>query len=133
VSDHSTKRPSTHADLSDYQRRGQTLFSWNVALAEHPEVEQHIVKAKLEARKLGFEFDYNEIRVPLTHDELEKNLRAAQQKFDNGLDYYADILAGKKTYADMEWSHKNAAEYYAEREGITKPSEVQALSFTAKD
>jgi hypothetical protein len=121
-------RPETHADLSDYQTRGQTLFSWNVALAEHPEVEQYIVKAKLEARKLGFEFEYNEIRVPLTTAELDKRLDEAQRKFDNGLDYYADILAGKTTYAELEWIHKNAAEYYAEREGITAPSKVVPLA-----
>ena len=121
-------RPSTHADLSDYQRRGATLFSWNTALAENPEVEQWIVKAKLECRKRGFEFDYNEVRVPLTKAELDKRLDEAQRKYDNGLDYYADVVSGKKTYADMEWSHKNAAEYYAECEKITRPSEVTPLS-----
>lgn len=121
-------RPSTHADLSDYQRRGQTLFSWNVTLAEHPEVEQWIVKAKLEARKQGFEFDYNEVRIPLSSDELDKKLEDAQQKYDNGLEFYADILAGTKTYADFDWSQKNAADYYAECEKITRPSEVTPLA-----
>jgi hypothetical protein len=95
-------RPSTHADLSVYQRRGATLFSWNVALAEQPEVEQWIVKAKLQARKQGFEFDYNEVRVPLTEAELDKRLVDAQQKYDNGIEFYADVVSGVKTYAELE-------------------------------
>jgi hypothetical protein len=126
-------RPSTHADLEDYRTQGHTLFNWYSDLAKHPAIEQHIVKAKIEALRLGFEVTTTEVRVPQTEAELDEKLRDQQERYDKGCELYAELLAGPRYFADLTYTEKNRAEYYAEREGITSPSSLTKLSFERND
>lgn len=121
-------RPTTHDDLDDYRRQGHTLFNWYADLSKHPVVEQHVVKAKIEAARLGFEVTTTEIRVPLTTKELDERLGELQERYDKGLDLYAELIAGPRYYSEFSYAEKNRADYYAEREGIVSPDKVEKLS-----
>lgn len=121
-------RPSTHDDLDDYRRQGHTLFNWYSDLGKHPVVEQHIVKAKLEAERLGYEVTHSEVRVPLTTKELDTKLKEQQDRYDQGLDIYAELVAGPREYADLTYSEKGRAEFYAECEGVVAPDKVEKIT-----
>ena len=121
-------RPETHADLDEYQRRGHTIFVWYTDLAKHPAIEQHVVKAKLEAQRMGFDITGSEITVPLTNKELAEKIAELQERYDKGLDLYAALLSGEREYIDMKYSDRNCAEFYALREDITSPDKVRPLS-----
>jgi len=123
-----SRRPTDHSDLDDYQTHGTTIFNWYQDLAKYPEVEQHIVRAKVEARKLGFELTNSEVRVPLTEKELDTKVEEIQKRYDLGLDLYAELVAGPRYYSDFTWSEKNRVDYYAEREGIVSPEKVEKIS-----
>ncbi len=111
-------RPTTHADLSDYQRQGDTIFSWNYNLGDQPEVEQWIVKAKLEARKRGLEIGQTEVRVPKTVEALDSALLSAQSRWDNGEAQYAAVKNGHCSFVDLGYSDKSDANFYANCEGL---------------
>lgn len=118
-------RPTTHADLSDYQRQGEVIFTWNYKLPEHPEVEQWLVKAKLEARKKGFEITQTEVRVPKTRAELDAALKEAQDRWDSGEVSYQDLANGHRSYDALSWTEKNAANFYASCEGIANVEAIR--------
>jgi hypothetical protein len=117
-------RPESHADLSEYQRQGHALFSWQSPLDKFPEVQVHLVAAKVAAKKLGMQLTEFEVRNPLTKDELDDKLSTDQDKWDRGTRVYAEILTGYSEFGALTWTDKNAATYYAEREGLEHPSKI---------
>lgn len=126
-------RPTTHDDLDDYQRQGHTIFNWYSDLGKYPTVEQHVVKAKIEAARLGHDVTTTEIRVPLTTKELDEKVRDIQDRYDKGLEIYAELVAGPRYYSDLSYSDKNRADYYAQREGIVSPDKVEKISTARTD
>jgi hypothetical protein len=117
-------RPATHDDLTEYERQGEALFSWQYGLDKVPSVQHHIVQAKITALKLGFEVAQNEVRTVLTEKELDKKLAAAQEKWDLGMVIYDQLLTRHRAYDELPWQDKNAATFYADRESLTHPSKI---------
>jgi len=124
----SSNRPSTHDDLDEYQKQGHCIFNWYSDLGKYPAVEQHIVKAKLEAQRLGFQVTHSEIRVPLTTEELDAKLVDIQERYDKGLVLYTELVAGSRYYSDFTYTEKNQADYCAEREGLVPADKVEKIS-----
>lgn len=117
-------RPSKHTDLDEYQRQGNTIFTWYSSIAEHPEVEQHIVKAKLEARRLGYEITGMEVRVPLSTKELDSKLADQQARYDRGEKIYHDLELGPQVYADLTYSERGAVDYFAQCDELVAPEKL---------
>lgn len=118
--------PETPADLDDYERRGDLLFSWENNLGRHPQVEQHIVAAKLAAVKLGFGVDNNEVRIPATEAQLAERIANKRERWTVGGQLYNRLLAEEIDWADLTYSEQGAARYYATREDVLAPDRLAA-------
>jgi len=117
-------RPETHADLTEYERQGETIFSWQYGLDKLPSVQHHIVQAKITALKLGLEVAQTEVRTVLTTKELDAKLAENQEKWDLGMVTYDQLLNRAVEYGDLDWQARNAATFYANREDLTHPSKI---------
>lgn len=117
-------RPTTHADLTEYERQGEMIFSWQPALDKLPSVQHHIVQAKITALKLGFEVAQSEVRTVLTTKELDAKLAENQQRWDLGMVTYDQLLNRAAEYSELDWQARNAATFYANREDLTHPSKI---------
>ena len=89
-------RPETIEDVPSYMRTPFEVFSWEPAyLTGHPEIEQHIVAARIAAKQAGFaeaEPGHNKVVRHRTDEELEEQLVAAQRAWDNAKVAYETAL-----------------------------------------
>jgi len=83
-------RPSSHEDLSNYDRKGSTIASiyGGDGMLEHPTVAQHLTAALAEAQRLGLSIKGGDIATILTEDELDAKLLKAQGDWDRGAEAY---------------------------------------------
>jgi len=116
-------RPSSHEDLSNYDRKGSTLaiiYSGDAAL-EHPTVTQHLMAALAEAQRLGLGIKGGEIATIPTEAELDKKLATAQSDWDRGEAAYMKYQEdGTFPVHNYKWSD------YLTAEGIETPKKPAA-------
>lgn len=87
-------RPSSHNDLSNYERKGSTIaciYSGD-SLVEHPTVAQHLTAALAEAQRLGLSIKGGDIMTIPTAEELDAKLAKAQSDWDRGAEAYLKYL-----------------------------------------
>jgi len=116
-------RPSSHDDLSNYDRKGSTIASiyGGDAMLEHPTVGQHLTAALAEAQRLGLSIKGGDIATILTEEELDAKLLKAQADWDRGQDAYMKYQAdGTFPTHNYLWSD------FLTAEGIATPKKDEA-------
>ena len=89
-------RPTSHADLSDYVRKGHVVASIPATfITRYPSLGQHLLAALAEAERLGLPIDEDDIVIPKTDDELDAALKSAQHSWDTSHRWYAEARNGE--------------------------------------
>jgi hypothetical protein len=109
-------RPSSHNDLSNYDRKGLTIANiyGGDAMLEHPTIGQHLTAALVEAQRLGLSIKGGDIMTVLTAEELDAKLATAQADWDRGEEAYLKYLEdGTFPSHNFKWSDYLTAERIA--------------------
>ena len=115
-------RPSSPADLKDYETKGHTVARIESAhITRHPSLGQHLLSALAEADRLGLVIDDGEILIPLTEEEPDRKVKSAQDSWDFGKDVYEGFLKSG-VWPERSWGW--AA--YLSAEGIEAPKKEEA-------
>lgn len=89
-------RPTTHADLPDYVRKGHVVATIPATyITRFPSVGMHLLAALEEAERLGLQIDGDDIVVPKSRDELDSELRNAQTLWDTHKRWYDEVSNGE--------------------------------------
>ena len=116
-------RPSSHEDLSNYEREGSAIASIHGgdAMLNHPTVAQHLMAALVEAQRVGLSVNGGTITTILTEEELAAKVAVAQERWDLGQKTYKQYLAdGTFPVHNYKWSD------YLTAEGIETPKKPAA-------
>ena len=89
-------RPTSHADLPDYARKGHVVASIPATfITRYPSLGQHLLAALAEAERLGLVIDGDDIVIPKDDDELDVALRSAQSSWDTSKRWYDEARNGE--------------------------------------
>ena len=126
-------RPEKFEDIAEHRQEGPTVMTWEPAyLLDHPEVEQHIVAARIAAREAGFIVDkkYGQTKLmrPKNEEERALALKSEQQSWDNGKEMYERALETKQMP-----EHPYIADTYTTREDLVRLREVEGLEPFVKE
>lgn len=114
-------RPSSPEDLEEYNRRGHSVATIPADyITRHPSLGMHLLAALAEAERLGLQVENGEITIPLTDEELDYKVKAAQRSWDSGKELYEKYLA------DGEWpKYYYIWSSYLTAEGIESPKKPE--------
>ncbi|MEO5317634.1 hypothetical protein PV761_03435 [Arthrobacter sp. CC3] len=117
-------RPTSPADLEDYQTRGHRVATIpSDYITRYPSLGQHLLAALAEAGRLGLAIEDGEIVIPLTETELDNKLQSAQRSWDAGKELHDKYLA------DGEWpKYSYVWGSYLTAEGIATPEKPEHVS-----
>lgn len=105
-------RPTTWQDLSDYDRRGNEIARWaSYDVMGYPSIAKHLVAAAEAAQKAGMIVTNDGIYNKLSSEQLEENLRRAQENWDSMQEKYkvAQDFPNKtdESYSINHWAKQN--------------------------
>lgn len=125
-----TTRPTTLDDLPDYAQAGPQVATITDAtqFIRFPELGRLLLAAVAEARNLGLEVtDEGAITVPLTEEQIEAKVEAAQRSWDYERDRY---LAAVEDPTSIDQGYlRNSVDRFASAEGLPAiewPAEVSS-------
>lgn len=116
-------RPESIDDVASHLRAPLEVFSWEPAyLGAHPEIEQHIVAARIAAKEVGFVpagFGHNKVARERTEEELALVLKQAQESWDGSkVAYEAALESG------MAPQYLHIGHAYSTAEGLPSLSDL---------
>jgi hypothetical protein len=111
-------RPTTHADLPDYARKGHVVATIPATyITRYPSLGQHLLAALAEAERLGLTIEDDDIVIQKTDDELDAALKSAQNSWDTSQRWYDEAANGEVIDSWKQYSVKS----HAKAEGLLVP------------